>query len=232
MLGVGGVVVFGMKQMTPKTASRTYTVTPNAAESQPQPTSQATPSAPGAALDTTNAGTAGVDSSSRAMAKAGTGPQDITVNGTVYSSMGKVNVNVSTMPIIGGTTSSLGGSNGSTRHDVHSGSAADTVYVADNSGAVFAFKRVTRTYLGQTYVLTANELTDFGQWPGLPAQIQTPTGAEGAPTFSYDGTGAGGVKVYRLTTSPATYGIAIAPNSDTGGPAAGSPNWTWWLAGH
>jgi hypothetical protein len=139
---------------------------------------------------------------------------------------------MSTMPIIGGTTSSLGGTGGSTRHDVHSGSTADTVYVADNSGTVFAFKRVTRTYLSQTYVLTARDLTDFGQWPGLPAQIQTPTGAEGAPTFSYDGTGADGVRVYRLTTSSAGYGIAVAPDSDTSGPAAGNPNWTWWLAGH
>jgi hypothetical protein len=234
MLGVGGVVIFGTKQMAPRTASRTYTIAPNAAESQPQPTSPAASSAPGAALDTSGSGYAdstGAASSGRALAKAGAGPQDITVNGVVYSSVGMVTVNLGTIPVIGGTTSSLGGNSGSTRHDVHSGSTADTVYVADNSGTVFAFKRVTRTYLGQTYVLTARELTDFGQWPGLPAQIQTPTGAEGAPTFSYDGN-AGGVKVYRLNTSPATYGIAIAPNSDTGGPAAGNPNWTWWLAGH
>jgi len=133
---------------------------------------------------------------------------------------------------VGQTTSSLGTTATPTSHQVYGGPTADTVYVADTRGQTMAFSRVARTYVGQTYVLTAADLTDFGQWPALPSQIQAPSSADGQPTFLFEGMDDHGVRVYRLATSPITSGIAIAPNGDTGGPVAGDPNWTWWTPVH
>lgn len=223
LLGAGSVVIFGMRQLTPQKAvtSSTYLVNPQAGTTAGAAQGYgraggAAPAAPsGAALQkNSEAATAG--------------PEDITVNGVAYALTGPAGLDLTGRAGIGQTTSSLAGTTTPTSRTVFAGTTPDTVYVADDKGQALSFTRVTRTYLGQAYVLTAAELTGFGQWPGLPSQIPAPASTDGQPTFLFDGTDSQGVRVYRLSTSPATAGIAIAPKTDTGGPVAGDPNWTWW----
>ena len=228
LLGAVSAVIFGMRQMTPQeaTTSSTYMVNPGldsgkSASAQGGGTGNAAvPAAPSGAQPQmlTGAATAG--------------PADITVNGIVYAQTGPVSLDLTAKTGIGQTTTSLGGTATPTSRTVFAGATPDSVYVADDGGQTLGFARVTRTYLGQTYVLTAAELKGFGQWPALPTQVPTPASADGQPTFLFDGTDQHGVKIYRLSTSPVTGGIAIAPNSDTGGPVAGDPNWTWWTPLH
>ena len=227
-LGAGAAVIFGTRQISPQTTVSEYTFRPAtgaglSANAPAQDGAKAKTALPSAApLNGTGALRAGV---------AG-GPKDITVDGVVYSQTGPVSFDVTGKAPVGQTTSSLDTTATPTSHQVYGGPTADTVYVSDGSGQTIAFSRVARTYLGQTYVLTAAELTGFGQWPTLPSQIQAPTSADGQPTFLFEAMDDHGVRVYRLATSPITSGIAVAPNGDTGGPMAGDPNWTWWTPVH
>ena len=228
LLGAGSVVVFGMRQMSPQKAetSSTYMITPGAGGAQSgAAVPNAAPTAP------TDGSTAGGKQRLGATAAA-SGPAFITVGGTAYARTGPVTLDLTSKTGIGQTTSSLGTTGSPSSRTVYGGTDAGTVYAADDKGQTLAFARVTRSYLGQTYVLTAAELTAFGQWPALPSQVPAPTYTDGQPTFLYDGTDAAGVRVYRLSTSPVTSGIAIAPNGDAGGPVAGDPNWTWWTPLH
>jgi len=224
LLGSGSVVIFGMRQLNPQreATSSTYLVNPQAGSAA----GTAQDSGTGKAAEQA-APSAGVPQSRNGAATA-VGPRDITVNGVVYALTGSASTDLTGKTGIGQTTSSLGSTTTPTSRTVFAGPTADTVYVADEKGQAIGFARVTRTYLGQSYVLTAAELTGFGQWPGLPSQVPTPASTDGQPTFLFDGTDGNGVRIYRLSTSPATAGIALAPNSDTGGPVAGDPNWTWW----
>ena len=224
LLGVGSVVIFGMRQLSPQkeVTSSTYLVNPQTGATKSSVAQDggsagaAAPLAPSTAQPQTPFGATAA------------GPKDITVNGFVYTQTGSAGLDLTGKAGIGQTTSSLGSTTTPTSRTVFAGPTADTVYVADEKGQAIGFARVTRTYLGQSYVLTAAELTGFGQWPGLPSQVPAPASTDGQPTFLFDGTDGNGVRIYRLSTSPATAGIALAPNSDTGGPVAGDPNWTWW----
>lgn len=237
LLGAGALLVFGTKQMsTSPTTAGVGGVPSTTANSQaeapsymyrPDTTNGSVPrfgAAPG------SQGTAG--GAAKTQSAVSSAPQAITVGGVVYTQSGAATVDTSTMTAIGNTTSALGGGKQAIQRSVYQGLSADTVYVANDSGQVLAFTRATRSYLGLTYVLTAADLTDFGQWPNLPSQYAAPTSADGAPTFAYDGTDSNGVKVYRLAAGRATDGIAVAPNTDTSGPGAGDPNWTWWAVIH
>jgi hypothetical protein len=153
------------------------------------------------------------------------GPRFIVVSGFVFSESGTGNPE-GKQTQIGTTTSSLGGGR-ATQRTVYAGSAENTVYVADDSKTMHVFTLVTRSYLGQIYALTANNLTDFGQWPDLPSQLQKPTSSDGSPTFTRVGEDSNGVGVFARAGSSAIEGIAIAPSTDVG-LMQGEPNWTWW----
>jgi hypothetical protein len=221
-IGAGSVAIFGMRQLSPEKVVTSSIYDPNASTGA---------SKYGTAQDSASGNAAELSApSAQPQAPAGAaaaGPSDITVNGVVYALSGPSSLDATGRPAVGQTTSSLGGT-APTNRTVYEGESLDTVLAADDKGRVLSFARVTRTYLGQTYVLTAAELNGFGQWPGLPSQVPAPTSADGQPTFVFDGTDAHGVKIYRLATAPVTSGIAIAPNTDANGPVAGDPNWTWW----
>ena len=224
LVGVGGVIVFGVRQMAPRSVatSSTYMLAPNTGAA---PTAESAPYGSNAGGSAAPAGKA--DSAASAAATA-TGPKFITVAGAVFSLSGPAAIDVSALSPIGSTASALGQSTSVASRKVYAGPTAQTVYVPDDAGKAYAFTRVTRSYLGFTYALAAPELSDYGRWPTLPSTVPAPTSADGQPTFLYDSTDASGVKIYRLTTAPATEGIAIAPNGDVGGPTAGDPNWSWW----
>lgn len=218
LVGTVLVVIFGMGQMTggPATTSRIYRNGESAAQ------------APGISTEL-GGGKAAAPAAGSAET---TGAQSITVNGTVYKLVGPAKVNTSTATVIGSTNTALGEGNTLQLRTVWAATSPDTVYVADDEGNLFSFARVTRTYVGLTFVLTAGELSSYSQWPQLPTQIAPPTSADGQPTFTYDGTDSSGTRVYRLTNSSATQGIAIPPNTGASDPAGGNPNWTWWAILH
>jgi len=155
------------------------------------------------------------------------GSQSIVVAGLAYRLVGPTTVDTGTAPVVGVTSTSLGGNAPPKQRTVLAGPKG-TVYVADDSGALLSFALVTRKYAGLTYALTATELTGFSEWPALPASLPAPTEADGQPTFAYDGADSAGVKVYRQANSTAGQGIAVAPGTSPSDPAGGNPNWTWW----
>jgi len=217
LIGTGVVVIFGMKQMggSASSAAKTDIYRPAGASTQ----------APRIAADLSGSGT---PAASAPVAAPSTGGQSVTVNGTVFRLVGPAKVDTSTGTLVGTSMTSLGTGNALVTRQVWAGPNADTIYIADDKGQMYAFTRVTRSYAGLTFVLTSAELQSFNQWPMLPTQIPQPTAPDGSPTFTYDGSDASGVRVYRLTNSSATEGIAIAPNTSTSDPAGGNPNWTWW----
>ncbi len=153
------------------------------------------------------------------------GPQFIVVSNLVYTESGTGSP-TGKQTQVGTTTSSLGGGS-ATQRTVYAGSSENTVYVADDSKTMHVFTLVTRSYLGQIYALTADNVTDFGQWPDLPSQLQKPASSDGSPTFTRVGEDTNGVGVYVRAGTSAIGGIAIAPNTDVG-LMQGEPNWTWW----
>jgi hypothetical protein len=212
LIGTGGIVIFGMKQMGGQTGATSETYQSRIVQG----------AAPGVATDLSASGTA-------AESAEATGAQSITVNGTVYRVVGGATVSTATATVVGSTNTALDGSGSIQKRDVYAlASAAERVYVADDNGQLLEFARVTRTYAGLVFVMTSPELTGFAQWPALPTQITPPTSADGSPTFVFDGTDSSGTRVYRLANSTATQGIAIGPDTPAGDPAAGNPNWTWW----
>ena len=231
-LGIGALIVYGGRQMASNSAmlasspSTTATSKNEARLFDYMPTPQNAPQSTG--------GNAAAPSAAapNAAGVAAAGPRDITVNGVVYTLVGPSDTSLGSMGVLGSTSSALGSTKAPADRRVYAGLDPNTVYTVDDSGTALSFARATRSYLGQTYVLTSTELTGFGQWPALPSQFGVPKADDGSPTFTYDGTDAAGVKVYRLANSSATNGIAVAPKTDSSGPAAGDPNWTWWAIQH
>lgn len=153
----------------------------------------------------------------------------ITVNGVVFALGGPSTIATDGLKPVGSTTSALGSGSGPTSHDVYSGDDPERVYLTDEATRQqLAFGRVVRQYAGRTYQLTSAEVSDFGQWPTLPAQIPAPAGPDGAPTFVALAPAGAGPQVYRLASGSADAGIGIGPGSDPADAAAGNPNWTWW----
>jgi hypothetical protein len=216
LLGTGAVVIFGMKAMS----GGTSTEAPRSFE-----------------MNTEQSTTYGADGTSEspagsadlaAVPRKASGPQFITVNGTVYSWSRTDDIGVATLTKLGATTTSLGGRGQTISRTVYIGRSPDTVYVVDDEDAVQAFVRVTRDYRGQTYVLISAELTGYGQWPTLPTTISTPASSDGLPTFVPGAADSSGVQTFKPAVASGVNGIAIAPSTDTG-LMENNPNWTWWI---
>lgn len=114
-------------------------------------------------------------------------------------------------------------------HDVYTAQDEPDIIYIENAGSYERFELVTRSFEGKTYVLTSGVITSFGAWPTLPSGIPTPSSADGAPVFVEAGTDALGVAVFRRTDATTSTGIAVAPGTAPADPAAGNPNWTWWV---
>ena len=156
-------------------------------------------------------------------------PQDITLNGVVYASSGAATVDRAQLRDTGVVTTALGSGAAPVQRRVYTGIAADTVYVADDTDQILAFKKVMRSYAGATYVLMSGEISQFGVYPTLPTSIPAPASVDGSPVFVEVGPDAAGVKIYRQAALTTAQGIAIPPNTPTTDPAAGNPSWTWWV---
>lgn len=215
LLGVGAVITFGVRLMSssPAQTHRTYTVDLKSPDAAPQAEQQ--PLRDGNAAATGGSG--------------GAGPNAITVNGTVYLRGTTSNTSTGTLTIVGTASSSLDSGQATKARSVYGRPGTPgTVYVTDDSDALWEFARVTREYQGTTYVLKSGDLSRYGLWPTLPAGMQTPTGENGEPTFVTGGVDATGARVYVLSSQSGS-GIALAPGT-AGGELANDPNWSWWAA--
>ena len=96
-------------------------------------------------------------------------------------------------------------------------------------GSYLGLSAITRTFGRKRFVLESGTiLTAYGQWPMLPARFTPPSGADGAPAFSFFGKDDIGARIYVPAGGQPTEGFAVAPGSTPDDPAAGNPNWTWW----
>ncbi len=159
----------------------------------------------------------------------GTAGSFITVQDVVFLLSGPSTIATEGLTPAGKTTSSLGSGSEPADHTVFKADDPDRLYVRDEtSGQLLAFDRVVRTYRGNLYQLTSDALSDFGQWPKLPANITTPSNPDGSPTFSRLADDPSGTPIYRLVAGGELEGIAVGPGSSPTDPAVGNPNWTWW----
>ncbi len=152
------------------------------------------------------------------------------LNGAAYRSTGPdTEVDAARLDPVGQTTTAVGGTTPVTREVLADRNDPTRVYLVTDDETVIGFTLVTRDYEGRTYVLQTSPIAGAGQYPTLPAGIETPTQADGSPVFKQDGTDAGGTVVYVKRAGSARDGIAIAPGTPTIDPAAGNPGWTWWV---
>lgn len=153
----------------------------------------------------------------------------ITVQSVVYVLSGPSTIATAGLAPAGTVTSALGSGMGPKSHTVFKADDPDRIYVLDTtSGQLLAFDRVVRTFSGNRYQLTSDALSDYGQWPNLPANISEPTSPDGSPTFTRLADDESGTPIYRLAGGNELAGIAVGPGSGQSDPAVGNPNWTWW----
>ncbi len=153
----------------------------------------------------------------------------IVFDGSVYRHTGLGDQSLSEVKSSGTARVSFDATTPPTTRSVYSGSTSGLVYIADNQKQLQRFELVTRGYKSTTYVLKSADITTFDGWPTLPAGVPTPTSADGSPTFALDSTDPSGVSVYHRVGADAHLGIAVPPGTSVSDPAAGNPNWTWWV---
>ena len=154
----------------------------------------------------------------------------ITVQGVVYKLSGPSTIATEGLSPAGTTVSALGSSNPPSSHSAFSADDPDRIYVTDDAKQqLLAFDRIVRTYGGRTYQLTSGELSSYGQWPSLPVSVASPTGDDGSPTFVLVAKTPPSTRIFQLATAGAEVGIGVAPGTGADDPAAGNPNWTWWI---
>lgn len=104
----------------------------------------------------------------------------------------------------------------------------DPLYVQGPDGAYMSFGAVVRSLDEEEYALTSDQpITHFGQWPTLPSAYAVPESSDGSPVFVKRGFDDHGQAFF----GPPDIGdaFAIAPGTPVDDPAAGNPNWTWWV---
>lgn len=115
---------------------------------------------------------------------------------------------------------------------VYAGAEGDTIGIEDSDGQLQRFVLVTRSYQGTVYRLQSADIVTYGGWPTLPAGVAKPVPPDnptGAPAFALDGKDMAGTSVYHRIGADRQTGIAIPPGTPATDPAAGNPNWTWWV---
>jgi hypothetical protein len=178
---------------------------------------------------------AGAGAASKAPAAAvpavASAPPYVTLNDFVYAVGDSIQVSTSLLATAGTVVSSMGTSDTPTTLQAFSLSGQPgTIVVLTSDGRYVRCSAVVRSFQGTRYQLVAGTtLQDFGTWPVLPPTVSVPVSADGSPALTSAGSDDLGVTVFRLLGSPAQQGIAVAPGTSAGDPAAGDPNWTWWL---
>ena len=166
---------------------------------------------------------------SKSAPEVGAAPSYITVGTLVYRLTGEATgVDATTLSTIGATSSSLGATQVSA-HDVLGGPDRVRRLREGRRGHAVRVRAGTRTFSARQYALSGGSITAYGTWPTLPSGVETPTNPDGSPQYVEAGTDSGGVTVYRPVGGDAATGIAVAPGTAPSDPAAGNPNWTWWV---
>jgi hypothetical protein len=163
-----------------------------------------------------------------------TGPENLYVifDGAVYAQQSGGAPQGVDLKVVGQTTMSFDANTPPASREVLRGDNATAIYIRDDSQQPRPFVSVQRSYQDAVYTLQSADLTEYGQWPSLPPGVPRPVPADnpnGSPVFSLDGQDASGTPVYRRVGSDRQAGIAIAPGTSAEDPAAGNPNWTWWV---
>jgi hypothetical protein len=157
-------------------------------------------------------------------------PDYVALNGGVYAASKSTDVGTSQVTTIGTVQSALDLGTVQSLPALRSSGDARAIVLVLPGGARKRFDPVVRVRKGTVYQLQAGgSLSRYGEWPSLPASTQTPTRKDGSPSLVSAGTDDAGVAVFsRIGEAPAR-GMAIAPGTAASDPAAGNPNWTWWL---
>jgi hypothetical protein len=157
-------------------------------------------------------------------------PDYVAYDSGVYAAAQSTDVTGSQLTTVGVVQSALNMGSIQSIPVKRSSSDSRAIFLVLPGGAHQRFDPVLRVRRGTTFQLRAGtSLQRYGQWPQLPPDLPRPTGKNGAPTFVASGTDDAGVAVYVRVGDTPERGFAIAPGTAAGDPAAGNPNWTWWL---
>jgi hypothetical protein len=157
-------------------------------------------------------------------------PPYVQFEGRVYSVAPELN-DVEVLPTPAGSVSTAKAPDGSvTAYSVYQDGGGDYYLEGEQEGAFAPLDLVTRTYEARTYALSTDRaITEYGIWPTLPTYVPEPLQPNGSPIFAEVGQDAHGAVVYVRLGQTAERGIAVAPDTPRTDPAAGNPNWTWWV---
>lgn len=174
------------------------------------------------------AGAAGTQDTLAAGTQESVAPAYVVFDGVVYVQSAEA---VPSLLATAGTVVSDLGTGSSGEHAALSEpGTTDPLFVQGPSGGYMSFSRVTRTLAQTEYALASDApVTHFGRWPTLPSAYGVPENADGSPTFTERGFDDHGQPVFAPATRVFDGAFAIAPGTGEGDPAAGNPNWTWWV---
>ncbi len=149
----------------------------------------------------------------------------------VYRSLGTRTPDTSALTRSGSLSSALGSADAPFAYTVlRSKTDPSVVFIEPQSGSYVGFSRVTRQLRGKLFALAPGTTVDrYGIWPTLPSGFQTPTSADGTPSFGAAGSDDSGQQVFTPDGADPGRGFAVPPDTPASDPAAGDPNWTWWL---
>lgn len=157
-------------------------------------------------------------------------PDCVAYNSGVYAAAQSTNATASQLTAVGVVQSALNMGSVQSIPVMRSSGDARAIFLVLPGGAYQRFDPVLRSRNGSAFQLqTGVNLDRYGAWPRLPSYLPTPTSKDGSPTFAPSGTDDAGVTVYVRVGDTPERGFAIAPGMAPGDPAAGNPNWTWWL---
>lgn len=129
---------------------------------------------------------------------------------------------------LGSLPSDLGSGEVSER-EVYAGSSPGAIIVSGGRTSTYVANAIVRQYNGASFGLASSEITKYGVWPEMPQGIARPAAEDGSPVFVEGGKDDARVKIYVLPGVDASAGFAVAPGTSDSDPAAGNPNWTWWV---
>ena len=155
-------------------------------------------------------------------------PEYVVFQGFVYAVDPKPETLSTSATRLGSLPSDLG--TGQVREcDVYAGDSPGAIIVSGDRTSTHVATAIVRQYDGASFGLASSEITNFGVWPQMPPGISQPTADDGSPVFEEGGKDDARVTIYTLPGVDPSAGFAIAPGTSASDPAAGNPNWTWWV---
>lgn len=169
--------------------------------------------------------------SAGAVKSAGAANAYVVFGGNTYVHQGVSPQPKSELHTAGETIMSFGADALAKTRPVFTGSAAEAIYIENDTPELQRFVLVKRMYKDTVYRLRSGDIAEYGAWPTIPPGIPRPApenNPDGSPAFVRDGNDSEGTPVYRRAGADSQTGIAITPGTPANDPAAGNPNWTWW----